>query len=83
MAVLRTSPCISPCIVPADSVVMASKSNAELYFFILVEKKDLVCSEKMSYTDTVVMEALEQVVYCCFDRTHNVACWVRINYFCT
>ena len=38
---------------------MASKSNIELYFFIIVEKKDIVCNEKRSYTDTVVMEALE------------------------
>ena len=60
MAVLRTSPCI----VPADSVVMASK-----YFFIPVEKKDIVCNEKMSYTDPIVMEALEPVVYCYFDRS--------------
>ena len=82
MAVLRTSPCI----VPADSVVMASKSNAELYFahfctFVLCIFS--LCSEKMSYTDTIVMGALEPVVYCCFDRTHNVTCWIRINYFCT
>ena len=40
----------------ADSELMASKSNIELYFFIIVEKKD---NEKMSYTDTVVMEVLE------------------------
>ena len=65
MAVLRTSPCI----VPEDSVVMASKSNTELYFFIPVEKKDIVCNEKMSYTDPIVMEALEPVVYCYFDRS--------------
>ena len=35
---------------------MASKSNIELYFFIIVEKRD---NEKRSYTDTVVMETLE------------------------
>ena len=35
---------------------MASQSNIELYFFIIVEKKD---NEKRSYTDTVVMEVLE------------------------
>ena len=77
MAVLRTPPCLNA----VDSVIIASESNIKLYFFIIVDKKDIVCNEKRSYIDTIFMDALEWLensrvrminfLTCSASRVHN------------